>query len=77
MAGPGILPQSPSDKGRADMAEDIENGLNKGNAAAGNPRVEVTEGEVSIYPALQLERAPDKTFYSRIRESVAKPIKRS
>lgn len=51
-ADPEILPQSPSDKSRADMAEDIENGSNKGNTIAGNPRVEVTEEEARIYPAV-------------------------
>lgn len=57
MASPEILPQSPSEKGRADLSEDIENGLNKEDAPAEDLRVEVTEEEVSIYSAADLNKA--------------------
>jgi hypothetical protein len=49
MTSAEILPQSPSDKGKADMLEDLEKSSNKESAPTEEQSVEVTEEEVRIY----------------------------
>jgi hypothetical protein len=49
MTSAKILPQSPSDKAKADMLEDLEKSSNKESAPTEEPGVEVTEEEVRIY----------------------------
>lgn len=77
MTSPEILPQSPGDKINAEMAEDLENSSIKGDAAGENQRMEVTEEEVCIYPAVKVEIDSDGMFGPRIRGFVARLIRPS
>jgi hypothetical protein len=63
MTSAEMLPQSPSDKGKADMLEDLEKSSNKESAPTGEPGVQVTEEEVRIYSAADPDKAPDRTGF--------------